>query len=304
MPKMTTAYHGSADITADNAASILNNLLPEDPPEGEGIGLVIVPSSVPRFRKGLKTVIGWLEGEVGKDGTIPADDVLAELLTRAEYTDDDGNAQSDDLVLVMLYDPENDDDVLLAQRAHEDGVRVVNLAAAGDDLLFEEPEPEPEPEVPAAEEAPPWQAPAEDVAAAVARATEAGMATAAAQEAAGAVGPEARPVPGQGVSVTLSLSQDAIDLLAAAIVEALRQGGELADVRVVERELASVTDISPVEKGVIGSTTEQAEGTTPYYYHEGNCKYRPARGRPKAGETKVYLTDEGIRQVTLLKLLA
>ena len=294
MPKMTTAYHGSADITADNAASILNNLLPQDPPEGEGIGLVIVPTSVPRFRKGLKTVIGWLEGEVGKDGTIPADDVLAELLTRAEYKDDEGNDQFDDLVLVMLYDETNEDDVALAQKAHDVGIRVVNLAAAGDDLLFEDPEPE-TPPVAGEEETPPWEG--TSVAEQVASAAQAGVE--AAQAVLEARGPDdSVGVPGRGVSVTLSLSQDAIDLIAAAIVRSMAKDSEPA------RELASVTDISPVEKGEIDAADEQAPGTTAFYYHEDTCKYRPARGRPKAGESKVFLTDEGIKQVTQRKLLA
>jgi len=126
---LTTAYAGHADITAENAGALLDQFLPKDPPDGDGLGLVFIPERIPRLMKGLKTTVEWLEGEVGKDGTIPTQDLVASLLSRREF-EDDGETQHNDLMLFLLFDPENEDDVALANAAHDAGIPIRNLAAA------------------------------------------------------------------------------------------------------------------------------------------------------------------------------
>src|SRR6185437_4955763 len=140
--------------------------------------MVYIPARVPRFQAGLKKVVAWLESEVGKDGTIPVPDLIEALLQRNRELSDEGK-DVDDLVLVMLFDGEKDEDVELAKAAHEAGIRVVDLCAAGDDLLLDdaditfeeeapaEPETEPvdvtapaEPAAAPTAETPPWEAPA------------------------------------------------------------------------------------------------------------------------------------------------
>lgn len=133
------AFAGSGSVDAGNAAALLNDLLPEDPEPGvPGVGAVYRPVRVPRTSTGLNTVVTWLEGELGKRGVIASDDLVASLLKSRK--------EGDNVSLVMVWPDEPDDEeknLVLAARA--EGIRVLSLGDAVDDLLWE-PEPEPEPE--------------------------------------------------------------------------------------------------------------------------------------------------------------
>ena len=236
--RFTTAYAGSGTITPENAKFHLDQFLPEDPEPGvSALGLVIVPEHVARRQAGLKHVIAWLDGELGKDNVARAGDLVEALLARREY-EENGETYTDDLVLVMLYDPDSEEDVTLAQQAHDAGIRVVNLCAAADDLLLDSTELFPAEEPVAdqavaaavdepAEETPPWDE--NPAARAIRQATDAAVAAAeAAREAAPTVEVAS---PSQGVSVTFTLSQEAVNALADAILLAMDRQASEADVR-------------------------------------------------------------------------
>ncbi len=295
--RLTTAYAGSGNITADNAKLHLDQFLPD------ALGLVFIPDHVARKQSGLKHVIAWLEGELGSDATIPSDDLVQALLDRAEY-DEDGETFHDDLALVMLFDRNNEDDVELAQRAHEAGIRVVDLCAAHDDLLpdlfAEEPEETAPTEAvakPVEEETPPWDE--NPAARAIRKATEAGVAAAElAQEA------PAAPVlttKAAGVSVKLTLSLEDVRVLARALLDEMNV--------LSAAEAVSVAPEPVLENGsAVGQPEQPDPGPGPdrkhFYYSTVTDKYRPARGRKRPDEQDAYLTAIKIREVTAIGMMA
>lgn len=296
--RLTTAYAGHADITRENAAALLDQFLPQDPPEGVGLGLVLIPERVPRLQKGLKTVIAFLEGEVGADGTIPVDDLIAEMLKRTEYEDKDtGEALHDDLELFLLFDPENEDDVALANAANDAGIPVRNLAAAGDYLVFEE--------EPPASEQPPWEP---DVATTdPARPDPALLAIEQAAADARSAALARAMTPGTPtLTIHIPLDQGLVDAIARAIVAQMANLGAT--------QVAAQSDGQPL-KGLdlplkredkpaepVGRT-EQVEGSAAFYYNGEKGTYRKARGMSRPGETKVYLTEAEQDEARKAKML-
>ena len=320
--RFTTAYAGSGTITPENAKFHLDQFLPEDPEPGvSALGLVIVPEHVARKQAGLKHVIAWLDGELGKDAVARASKLVEALLDRREY-EEDGETYTDDLVLVMLYDESVEEDVALAQRAHDAGIRVVDLCAAGDDLLLEKTDLFPaDPET--GLEAPPFEGgtvigssddgPTEaeraatgswdenPAARAIRQATDAGVAAAeAVREAAPTVEVAS---PAQGFSVALTLSQEAVNALADAILLAMDRQASEADVRL--GTTGSAAEKLPADHYGVPSEGDPAPaGTRPYYYSSDSGLYRPARGKARDKERKVYLAEAEVREITQHKLLA
>jgi pyruvate/2-oxoglutarate dehydrogenase complex dihydrolipoamide acyltransferase (E2) component len=137
------AFAGTGEVDEGNAAALLDDFLPQT------LGAVYRPTRVPRSNKPLSAVINWLESDdiLGPKGTVPSDDLIADLLSR--------RAEGDDIALVVIWPAEpSEDELTLAKAAFEAGIPVRNLAAALDDLLqdavFPPPPPaEPEPEAPA-----------------------------------------------------------------------------------------------------------------------------------------------------------
>ena len=312
--RFTTAYAGSGTITPENAKFHLDQFLPEDPEPGvSALGLVIVPEHVARRQAGLKHVIAWLDGELGKENVARAGNLVEALLARREY-EENGGSYTDDLVLVMLYDPDSEEDVALARQAHDAGIRVVNLCAAGDDLLLEDTELFPAEESVAdqavaaavdepAEETPPWDE--NPAARAIRQATEAGVAAAQATQ---AVAPTVEVAEAaQGVSVSFTLSREAITALARAVVAEMNSPGSLG--RIMDAPVAepAVDSGKPYMRDGIAQPAEDGkapEGTKPYYFNNDTALYRPARGKARDNEEKVHLTEEGIRLINQKKLLA
>ena len=309
--RFTTAYAGSGTITPENAKFHLDQFLPEDPEPGvSALGLVLVPERVARRQAGLKHVIAWLDGELGKDNVARAGDLVEALLARREY-EENGETYTDDLVLVMLYDPDSEEDVTLAQRAHDAGIRVVNLCAAADDLLLENTELFPAEEsvtdqaVAAAvdepaEETPPWDE--NPAARAIRQATDAAVAAAeAAREAAPTVEVAS---PSQGVSVSFTLSQEAISALARAIVNEMNRDAADGLIVTVGQVAAEETAASDAPLGQPAEGDPAPAGTRPYYYSSDSGLYRPARGKARDKERKVFLAEAEVREITQHKLLA
>lgn len=294
--KFVSAYAGSADITAENAASLLDDKLPPDE-----LGRVYIPKIVPRRCAGLRRVVTWLEKELEQeDGSkpyIPTDDIVKSLLSRREA--------GDAVHLILLYDPENDADHRLAEEALQAGIPIHNLAAAYDDLLLEPTQPEDtaeEPDEPAlaeaveegkydalaeatADEAVPEEPTAEEVAIdkVVTQSIQDDIRTAA---------DEAKRSGAAGIQVTLNISGADIDALAHAIVRAMNPGQSVPPAAsfartgaLKVREEDRGAPVSPIR------AARGAKGTKPYYVTDDGV-YRPARGPKKDGEEKVYLTPE------------
>lgn len=270
--KLSTAYAGSAPIKEENAVGLLNNFLPDK------LGWVFIPERVPRKLTGLKTVIAFLESEVGDDGTIPVADPIKALLDKRE-------AEGDDLALIMLFDPESEEDVALAKRAFDAGIKVYDLAAAGDELVladsviefeFEEEEEVTEPEL----ETPPF-----DV-------------ESAATDLAVPAAPVSSPVDTQGIVINFNFPPEAVTALARAIVRAMTEQATAS----LDAAGDGLATVSPIASGRSASkppgvgharragVTEQPPGTKAFYHHADTARYRPARGIAKEGEVKVYLT--------------
>jgi len=316
LPALTTAYAGHGDTTAENIKAVLDVFLPDN------LGMVYIPARVPRFQAGLKKVVSWLESEVGKDGTIPVPDLIEALLQRNRELSDEGK-DVDDLVLVMLFDGEKEEDVALAQAAHEAGIRVVDLCAAGDDLLLddaditfeEEPAPEPAPAEPQAEEPvaepaeeePPWEKPA-GPAEAVAKAVRAAEAAKEAAAAGHPVVKSALTTTGLTVQITLNVPVDGLETIAAIlaphIVAAMGAGAQatIAEAEAVADEAGPATVSHIKEAPADGG--EPPEGTKPYYYNRESGMYRPARGMARKTEDKVFLDAREIAAIKESKLLA
>jgi hypothetical protein len=284
MTLFTTAYAGSAQLDEENVAALLDQLLPDN------LGMVYVPERVTRSQPGLRLAVKWLEAEVGTEGTIPVPNLLDALLKRREET-------GDEVALVMAYDP--DKDAELAKEAHDKGIRVINLAAAGDDLLFEEEAPaDEEPPfdtdeaTPATEEAtaePAAPSPAE----VIAKASAAGLAAAEAARANGR----------QGVVIQLTVPPEALAMLAQALVAAM--GAQAAEtMKAAQPEpVASVTPITEAASSK-GPKDPQPPGTIVHYYNKDEARYRPARGRLRPGEERVFLTPEEVKEAKAKNMLA
>lgn len=303
MTLFTTAYAGSGKLDEKLVADHLNNLLPAE------LGFVFIPDGEipPRRLVGLHRVVTWLESEVGKEGTIPVKDLITALVARRDggvaFDGADHYEGGDDVALVMVYDPENPGDVMLAKAAHEQGIRVVDLTHAADDIVFED-EPEPPADEEVADEQPPWEedepTPAEAAAAAAeaelgvaderleaaARAAErapspaASIAKAAADGMAAAAAAKPVTLPGVAIQFTVNLDQDAINAIADAIVAAMGRQAQ----SVIESVPTPPLTLVPTE-GQAGRAT----GTKAYYHNIDAGTYRPARGVAKQGEVKVNL---------------
>jgi hypothetical protein len=237
---------------------------------------------VPRVLKGLKTTIAWLEEELGgSESTIPVPDLIAAMLERKE-------AEGDDLMLFLLFDPDNEDDVVLASAADAAGIQIRNLSAAGDFLEFDEPEPE----VPVAPETetPPW----EEVADAVAEAYDKADAAVPAL-------PEQVYKPA-GLDVNLTLDT-LIKLLARAIVAEMASLGAQS-VAAAHPGTVEVTPADPERPAEPGGRTEQIPGSAAFYYNSDKGTYRKARGMARDGETKVFLTENEQVRARAGKMLA
>jgi hypothetical protein len=266
---------------------------------------------VKRNQPGLAKVVNWLqnnENGVGVEGTIPVPNLIQAMLERNEKLVAD-DQEPDELILVMVYNPASGLDNNLVKEAHENGIRVIDLCAAGDDIVPEDPEPpadeqppfEPDPPgtenvpaEPAADAEPPKEESA--VGKAVRKATTAGKAAAAKHPA-----PEPvvhTPAPGGPplqLIINVPIDQPMIDALARAIVQAM---GAQASAVVATTPLASVTELPVGDKGTNkDDPAGQPEGTAVYYYHAEEDKYRPARGTKRRGEERAYLTPAEVADV-------
>lgn len=296
MTLFTTGYAGHGETTTENIKAVLDQLLPP------ALGLVYIPTGLPRrvpagqpAQQGLRDTIKWLVSEVGETGTIPVDDVIKALLERNAST-------GDDVVLVMLFDPESEADVELAKLALSQGIRVVDLCQAGDDLLFEEDTPEPpaaEQEVPVDDSDPPFEtgSVAREVDAAY-QPTEQDRARAASAE------QMAQDVAAGGITVNVSFQIAGNDLnaIADAIVAAMgRQAQASLGQAVFDAPAAppaAAAHAGEAASSAPAASPVKAPGSKAFYYNAREDRYRPARGIATDGETKVYLTPEQVKEMT------
>ena len=325
MSLISTAYAGTADINEDNVAALLGQILPDGP-----LGMVFIPEKtiVKRNQPGLYKVVNWLqhsEDGVGEEGTIPVPNLVEALLGRNTKLAADGEDE-DELILVMAYDPASGLDASLAKEAHDAGIRVINLAAAGDDLTFDEPDPEPpaedtppfepdEPTDPTPAPEPPKESPAQRVRKAreagttAARRTRAPEPTAESPLAAEQAAADKRSaalagIPASGgvqFNLTITVPAEGVATFAAAIVAAMGVQAQA----VVEAPAPLPSNVTPIGSagGNAADPAGQPEGTAVYYYNEDKGTYRPARGTKRAGETRVFLTPDEVAEAKSKNML-
>lgn len=283
MTLLSTAYAGTADIDPENLDALLNQILPDGP-----LGMVYIPDEIPRrAMPGLTKVVAWLEKEIGKEGTIPVKSPVEALLERNAKLEADGE-DTDELVLVMLYSPDSDGDVSLAKEAFAHGIRVVDLTAAGDDLIVEDETAPAEPETPAQPE--PEAPPAETPAARVRKATAAGVAAAKTPPVPEA--PPAAPAGTPGIVVQVTIAPEHVATFARAIVEAMGAQAQVA----VSAGPAGVAAPIGTTGGNAADPAGQPPNTAVYYHNTEAATYRPARGTKRRGEERVFLTPDEVAE--------
>jgi hypothetical protein len=151
------AFWGTGKAEIENIGPLLDSELPRPP---HHIGGVFRPDRVPRHMTGLSATVGWLEEELRdpetqESGLSASTDLIADLLARREA--------GDEVKLIVVWPEEpTTEEIEFVLNAHEQGIRVMSLGDALNDLDFTPYEPTPQEEA-AEEEA----AATEDVAAAV-----------------------------------------------------------------------------------------------------------------------------------------
>lgn len=115
---------GSGKVDPGNADALLRDFIAED------LGTVFRPERVPRGHTGLKTAVDWFEDEelLGRGGTVPVNDMIV-ALNQAHAND------GDEIVLIVLWPGEPaEEDSAFVREFLEEGIRVVDLSQALDDL--------------------------------------------------------------------------------------------------------------------------------------------------------------------------
>lgn len=284
-------FAGSGEVDAGNAERLLNDLLPQDYPDGTAaIGGIYRPAKVPRSAQGLNAAVTWLENELGKRNVHGVDDLIETL---AKRRDDDG----DEVTLVMVWPAEpSDDDKELVLRARGAGIRVLDLAAALDTLTWEPPAPE----VP--EEAAPAEAlPVEEVAAHVAGViadeyTEmlitglTGMIRDVVIQVLSDYGYGTGPSAPAPPPVSTVASGDQVSAVAAKLAAGRKAPVELpdGDEPPFDTETGTVKPANAVFRAESGAGSPDEEQFA--FYMDPDGKYRRAKSRPKRGDTRVMLT--------------
>lgn len=277
MPLFTTAYAGHGDTDEANIKAVLDNLLPE------ALGLVYIPR-LPRrspagqaAQPGLRKTVTWLVSEVGEDGTIPVDDPIEALEQRHSTV-------GDTVVLVMVYDPDNEADVELAKAAHEKGIRVVDLCQAGDDILFEQPDDDPPFST---DDLDPVDVPADAPTGTTVTDEPAGPLQMVSNDARARAGQAIPPSGGITVTFAVQLGPDQVAQIADAIVAAMgRQAvSQISTDGTAAAHPGQAATTAPAESA-------PAKSGKAFYYDSDKGTYRPARGMARQTETKVTLTAD------------
>lgn len=149
------AFYGSGEVDLENATTLLDEYLPQS------IGAALRPARIPRNNKPLSSLVDWLESPdiLGENGTIPAADLVAELVKRRDVE----HHSRVELLVLWPAEPTEQDKALVTE-ARAAGIKVVSIGDALDDLLWEpEVEEVAEPEDEAVEEVAETVASAEDV---------------------------------------------------------------------------------------------------------------------------------------------
>lgn len=108
------------------------------------------------------------------------------------------------------------------------------------------------------------------------------------------------PTPTPSLVINIALPPETVAMLAAAIVTEM-QGRAGIVVDMPDATPAATAPLGKVSADV--ATDPQPDNTTVYYYHDAEGKYRLARGRLKAGETRVFLTAEEVAEAKTKNML-
>lgn len=294
---MSVAFVGTGEVTEANVKGLLDDWLSEKDSKGNDreYNPPIIPTGIKRTHKGLARCRDWLEAEFGDDvETLPVEDIVTELL--AQRNDEDDPAS-----IYLVYIPGEDDPHLaVVEEAIKQGIPVKDMTAGLDDFEATERErveeeksagrrtrgrarAESQPELPKADpDDPPWNTDDEAAESASKASAEPDVQspTEGADSPAAASTASPSAVPAGGMAVVLS----------QATIELMLQfhASMAADIR------ASIVADIPAAK-------PPKPQTIAAYYNDAEDSYRrvEGRGRPRAGETRVELTEEQAKQLGL-----
>lgn len=124
------AFAGSGDVSPENAAALLDDLLPHDPEEGvSAIGKIFRPARVTRDDPGMLAAVEWLEKEFGPHRVTATEDAVQALMIRREA--------GDNVILVVLWPAEpSEEEQHIVLRARLEGIKILNLSAALAELTW------------------------------------------------------------------------------------------------------------------------------------------------------------------------
>jgi hypothetical protein len=240
---------GHGDITQKNAYGLLDLNVPE------GDISPYTTERVARNQKGLKTALGWFEEEgLEVERTDDPINVLLKYAGKKDWS----------AWLVLVNDPDNEEDKALIALAHEEGITVKDLTGAFDDILPVEQELE-------SEETPQTSGDFQPVA--------------------------FLPTPAQQQAL-LQFADFILNFKpgqeGTVHVTRYREGGANSEVLESVTRRAKDEEDAPFDNGkVIGSATKKP-GTTKFLVNDDG-QYRLGEGkRKKSEETVVYLSSEEV----------
>jgi hypothetical protein len=291
-PKITlhsVGFFGSGKVEPATATALLNKDLPNN------LGGIYRPAEITRRMATLSAVVDWLAVDVGEEGVIPSDDLIADLLER--------QSGGDTIALIaILPDEPAEAELKILKDARDNDIRVKDLAKALADVDFdvyfpppaEEPEPEATAETPerttgeAAASAVASLLPGSPYAAEALLGGMAGYVTALVYE---ILHKEGVPLSSDAArQVTAAVAPDA--LKAAAVKPSPRSRAKPAR----QRATAAKSELPDDEPPFDGPYTEASAGEKTFkYYVNPDGMYRLARGLPRRGEEVAELTEAKIR---------
>lgn len=119
---LSVGVWGSGEVDPRAASALLNDYLPNT------LNAVLRPENV--GRGSLRSVINWIEGDdqLGEAGTVGSSDLVRDLLALRD-------TEGDEVVLVVLWPATpSKEDIAFADSAVAEGIRVLDLCAALDEL--------------------------------------------------------------------------------------------------------------------------------------------------------------------------
>lgn len=283
----TVAFVGSGDTTEANVKALLDDWMPEKDADGEtrAYNAPIIPDQVKRTHKGLMRCWDWLSNEFKDEiEKLEPADIVSSLVA-------DRDDQDDPSEICLVYVPGGPDDPFLpvVLEAIAAGIPVKDITKGLSD--YQPPEAKPEETKPRRatrgqprnapkDDVPPWDEDDTRHAPGGSAKADAPAPSVAHEKPSAASTASPEPIPAPGVSVVLS--QRTIDHLLATFASLAEDVGVAVHAQVVDG---------------LPDSVKPKQVTHPYWVDpDGNYRVRE-RGRKRAGETAVDLTDDEVTEL-------